>query len=198
MFLRNAKGFTLPEILVTSALLCLLLTMSVSFLVPGLRAYVRGQRHAELLRMGHLALDQITRDLRLCPAAVLTCRPHEQGVTLCGRVRAGWTPDGTSYLADSAFLYRHAAAENRLLSARPRAVDVLNPFPAGRLTAQQVEIVSAKVAWQPLCSAVKRFAFEHAGTASDKPQGPYRLQLELLLEGSALNLRQTVQPRQAR
>lgn len=194
--LRPARSaFTLAELLVYQGLLVMLLAMLVLFLVPGLRLQARGLNQSELLRGGHLAMDQLCRDLRLCPAAHLT---YEKGQALCGRPGGGWTADGTPFLQDEGWIYPLSAATSlrRGTFSVTRALNL--PAGYGRFAPDQLQKALATSRWRVLCTGVQSFRFEHAGPITARPTGPYRLTLGLVIEGQTLLLQQSVQPRLTR
>ncbi len=193
VILRPArKAFTLAELLVYQGLLVMLLALIVLFLVPGLRLSARGMTQSELLRGGHLAMDQLCRDLRLTPAASLT---HQAGLGLCGRVGGGWTADGTVFPGDEAWIYplsptatlrrgTFSVTKERMLHSR--------------FEPTQVQQALTLCHWRTLCTGVQSFRFEHSGPISTSPSGPYRLTLGLVVEGQTLMLQQSIQPRLSR
>lgn len=192
---RALKGFSLAELLVYQGLLVTLLALTLVFLVPGLRLSARGLNQAELLRGGHLAMDQLCRDLRLCPAAALTYLPES---ALCGRPGGGWTADGTVYLDDQAWLYDLSAGP-QLRRGQFSVQETLKLPPShGRFSPEQLQLARGACNWRSLCSGLRRFSFEHAGPLAGSPSGPYKVTLSLEVEGQSLVLQQTLQPRMSR
>lgn len=61
---RTDRGFTIPEVLVAAALLGLLTTLFVWFLVPALRMSAQGAARADLQQMAVLGTNRIAADLQ--------------------------------------------------------------------------------------------------------------------------------------
>lgn len=64
----SLPGFTLPEIIIGSVLMLLLLGLMFSFLVPAMRASVRVSQRTEIQQEAVCALNRLTGDLRLSSA----------------------------------------------------------------------------------------------------------------------------------
>ncbi|MBT9588556.1 hypothetical protein IV102_34785, partial [bacterium] len=107
-----ARGFTLVETLVAASLTVVMFTLITQFIVPALSYQSRGLARSELMRQGYRAMDGLVRDLRICPAAVLSFDPATS--RLCGRLRTDWTPDGTGIYSAECWVVEWEAAEQRL------------------------------------------------------------------------------------
>ena len=58
------KGFTLIEIIVVSAIFCILMTVVYSVYLFQQRAYISGESSAEIIQNGRVVSERITRELR--------------------------------------------------------------------------------------------------------------------------------------
>lgn len=58
------KGFTLPEIIVLSAVFCILMVVIYSVYLFNQKAYRIGENSAEIIQNGRVVLERITRELR--------------------------------------------------------------------------------------------------------------------------------------
>ena len=69
---RDARGFTLAELLVAFAVLALILSAVTTIHQSVLQAYVVGSNKAEVQQNARVALDRIARELRQTPLALTT------------------------------------------------------------------------------------------------------------------------------
>jgi prepilin-type N-terminal cleavage/methylation domain-containing protein len=68
------RAFTLVEIMVACAVLSITLTLVYNVVLLGHRAYLTGERRAELAQNGRVVLDRVVRELRQSPE-LLTALP---------------------------------------------------------------------------------------------------------------------------
>lgn len=94
---RPGAGFTLAEVLVAGALGLMLMVLLFQFLVPTMRASVRGATRVELQQMAVIALNKISADLQNTAPAGLslsTTPPVSMGIvrisTVMGDGRQVW------------------------------------------------------------------------------------------------------------
>ena len=193
--LKHRAAFTLPELLVASALLLVLTSLVMDFFVPALNCQTRGLGQSELMRQGYRAMDSLTRDLRLCPAAVLGYDPA--GHRLVGRHQSGWTPDGTCLYTARCWVYEWQDQPQRLrrgsLAIGGAAQDSL--VQPARIGPQELALALPQASWQALCAGVVGFEFSHQGLDASAPSGSYDIHLNLRQGSQHLELSQSVTPR---
>jgi len=190
LLLAREHAFTLPELLVYQALLCLLMVMAVNFFGPSLRLQSRGCQQAETLRAGHLCMDQICRDLRMSPQATVGYQGDSQ--VLSGRRPGGWTSDATTLLEDAAWFYDLAGARRAQLSLQ--ASLGLGPTWKEPLSSMQCRSLLPQLRWQTLCAPAGEWQVTWTGGDPSRPHGTYTVRLAV----QDLRLQQTVQPRMLR
>ena len=104
------RGMTLVETLVAAALFAVVMTVLVQSLVPGLRAWSRGDRRAQLQNEADVALSRLRQDVLLTSSATLTVTANQVQLLLplgasghpardpvSGQLQ--WTRQETFYLA---------------------------------------------------------------------------------------------------
>ena len=192
---RSRTAFTLPEMLVASALLLVLTSLVMQFFFPALRYQSRGLVQSELMRQGYRAMDCLTRDLRLCPAALVSYDPSAH--RLVGRAQSGWTPDGTAVYSTRCWVYEWDGGQQRLrrgsLVIGGAPLDML-ALP-GRVGLHELTAALPQASWQALCLGAVEFDFRHQGVDPTAPSGSYQVHLSLRQGEQHLELGQNVTPR---
>lgn len=186
--MRAARsGFTLAEVLIYQALVLVVLSMAVLFLIPSLNLQNRGLLHAERLRGGYMVLDGLCRNLRETPE---TCLAFQAGV-LSGRHSDGWTSEGEVLLQDEGWFFQLDDCRSARLSWQREFG--LGPGCKEPLSLTQLQDCRPKLQWRGFISESARVTFRSAGPDA-KPRGPYTVALRV----GDLELQQTVRPRQLR
>jgi len=190
LHLPRKHGFSLPELLVYQALLCLLMFMAVNFFGPSLRLQSRGCQQAETLRAGHLCMDQICHDLRTSPQVTVGYLGDSQ--VLSGRRPGGWTSDGTTLMEDPAWFYDLARARRAQLSLQSSLG--LGATWKEPLSSVQCRALLPQLRWQNLSAPAGQWQVTWTGADPSRPRGTYTVRLAV----QDLSLQQTVQPRMLR
>lgn len=189
------RAFSLPEMLVASALLMILTSLVTQFFIPALNCQRRGLVQSELMREGYRAMDDLIRDLRLCPAALLTYDPPEQ--RLVGRAQSGWTPDGTSVYSAGCWVYQWQSPERRLrrsLAAIGGGLQDTLVSP-GRIGLCELNLALQGASWKVLCMSLVHFEFRHQGVDPTAPSGSYEVSMSLQQGQQHLEIHQSLTPR---
>lgn len=185
---NHSAGFTLVETLLYQALLLLILTLAVLFLVPSLRLQSRGLVQAERLRGGHLLMDRLCRDLRETPQ---TCLSFQNNL-LCGRRSQSWSSEGDVLLEDQGWFFDLTTCRSALLSWQ-HGLGLAQTWKEP-LSLAQIQSCQPHLKWRRLIAESAHITFSSAANATGKPQGPYTVAVRI----GDLDLQQTVQPRQLR
>ncbi|GMU50977.1 MAG: hypothetical protein AMXMBFR33_01230 [Candidatus Xenobia bacterium] len=164
----DRKGFTLVEIMVAGALSLLVMGLVYAFLVPTMRAQLRGSTRAQLQLEATTALEAMARDLyRSAPGAwsLRTERPAALGLMRQDTVLA------TGQRAWESFVIVYAQLDDRLVRRQwpPEPPSLGIPLPGGgaplRLGAAELAQVANTPAAQSrwLARDVETLAFTQEG-----------------------------------
>jgi len=105
------RGLTLLELMLAGGLMALLLTLTLSFLVPSLRASSRAALRVDLQQRANLAMEALSQDLQRCSASSIWLFP--QGV--CMQRLNSFTTGGMQLWEGSRVTYQWAAAGGPLV-----------------------------------------------------------------------------------
>ena len=192
---HRRQALSLPEMLVASALIMILTSLVTQFFIPALNVQRRGLVQSELMREGYRAMDDLIRDLRLCPAALVTYDPA--GQRLVGRAQSGWTPDGTGVYSAGCWVYQWQSSERRLrrsLVAIGGGLEDTLALP-GRVSLTELDLALQRASWKLMCPNLVFFEFRHQGVDPTAPSSSYDLSMTLQQGQQDLEIHQSLTPR---
>lgn len=118
------RGLTLLEVLVTAALLTLVVTLGLNFLLPVMRGATRGTLRVEMQQQATMALTLLSNDLRRTSVSGLSLRSSPEPVVAAAcpvsspDLRTGlpppMQPDGTVVWSDFFLLYSWSSSTGKL------------------------------------------------------------------------------------
>lgn len=191
---RQRLGFTLFEIVVTSALASLLLALAIQIFIPAMKSSAATAARVQMQQSAVIALNRIVADLEGSLAAGIALHNNDAtGEVLLGIhpiVDVTSTKPSTQIYSRQMVLYRHLAGSNLLQrqlwppdpSAKGASLDGVNipsPFTPLRLSQDDLHIVcTAAHDRQTLSQDVKSFRMVSSAVAPQIGQ-PIQMRLEL-------------------
>lgn len=125
--MSNAKGFSLLEALIASALLLLLMALMLQIVIPISKGSVRGSQQVELQQVAVLAVERLRHDLEAAPPAGITAGANDR---YSFHRLVDVAADGSQIMATDLVVVWWERAERRLLrKVWPPAPPVLSWTP---------------------------------------------------------------------